>query len=110
VNGDYDFFVTQGDAYTLRAYLRDADNNPPDLTGATVMFRLRIKGLTGVIVNKPATVEDATLALVRFDGITTDSATPGEVEADFYVTSPSIAGVTFPDFRYIQGYIKPRIV
>lgn len=82
----------------------------PALTGATVNFILRAKGGDGkpaagaaAVVNSPAQIIDADLAVVRYDWKVGDTATPGAYLAEWEVVWPDGEAVitqTFPTDAY----------
>lgn len=89
----------------LRAQLRD-DNGPVNLTGCTLVFIMRKVGATTNKVTSPATITAAATGEVKYDWITGDLDTPGDYEAEFEVTFPTGAVMSWPTRRELNGVRK----
>jgi len=105
------FYIKQNDTSpSLRATLKDGDEVPIDLTGATVRFHLRQIGSTTVTVDADATVIlPETAGIVQYDWDNGDTATVGSYQAEFEVTFAGGAVETFPNNGYIRVEITDDI-
>lgn len=75
------YSMKSGDTKPMRARLTYSDGSPVDLTGATVSFYM---GTT--LVDRPATVVDATDGVVEYPWGAGETNTPGQYPAEFKVT------------------------
>ena len=93
-----DFTIKQGDTLpVLRAVLRDADNDVIDLTGVVgLTLRYRMRNST-TIVERTATVVDANSGIVEYAWIAADTATAGELLAEWRVDYGAGAILTVPN-------------
>lgn len=103
-----DFYIGQGDtASTLLVTLRDANNNPVNITGATVHIDVTpIHGGTK-IVDAAATIVDAVNGQVSYTFTAPQTATPGDYLATFTVTFSGGAVEAFPNAGYYLITINP---
>lgn len=91
------FSIKQNDTSpSLQALLKDADRNPIDLVGASVMFHM--KALGGAIkVDAAMTIVDQDNGIVQYDWTTGDTNTVGTYNVEFEVTYSDGAIETFPN-------------
>lgn len=96
-----DFTIKQGDTLpALNASLKDSSGNAVDLTGATILFRMRKVGAASLTVEAAAVVVSASGGTVRYNWQAGDTAVPGSYEAEFRCTLP--AGIeTIPNANNI---------
>lgn len=81
------YYMKVGDRLPLlRSQLLDGDGNPINLAAATVQFRMRLQGGSGLKVNQPATVVDAANGIVQYSWAAIDTNTAGTYEGEFAVT------------------------
>lgn len=104
-----EFTIKQGDTLpALNASLEDSSGNPVDLTGATILFRMRKVGAAALTVEAAAVIVSATGGTVRYNWQTGDTATPGSYEAEFRCTLPS--GIeTVPNANNIGIEVVPSV-
>jgi hypothetical protein len=105
------FYIKQNDTSpSIRATLKDGDEVPIDLTGATVRFHMRSIGGSSAKVDADATVVlPATAGIVQYDWDNGDTDTVGTYQAEFEVTLAGGAVETFPNNGYITIEIKDDI-
>lgn len=105
------FYVKQNDtAPSIRATLKDGDDDVIDLTGATVRFHMRTIGGTTAKVDSAVTViSPATSGIVQYDWVADDTDTIGTYQAEFEVTYSDSRIETFPNNGYITIEIKDDI-
>ena len=97
-----DFVMKEGDlAPSLTAALRDHDDQPVNLTGATVTFRMRRRNATANVVDAAATVVTAASGTVRYDWVAGDTDVAGLYDGEFVAELPS-GRETFPNDRFIS--------
>jgi len=99
------FYIKQGDtapdiAYTLTP--------PTDLTGATIVFNLRLKGSTDLLLDRvPAEIVGApTQGVVKYSWVTGDTDEIGDYDAEFEVTYPDGTIATYPNYKYFPVKIS----
>ena len=98
------FFIKQNDTTpALEAFLQDSRGRPVNLTGATIVFHMRLASdLTVKITIGSVTIVAATLGHVSFAFSAPNTDTAGNYEGEFQVTFSGGAIETFPN----DGYIK----
>lgn len=90
-------------APAVRATLFDANNNPVDLTGATVKFVMATKvAPRTVAVDAAAALGIATAGEVVYEWVVGDTATAGSFDCEFEVTYLSGEVQTFPTSGYLE--------
>jgi hypothetical protein len=98
-----DFTIKKGDRLpVIEATLTDNDDNPADLTGASVRFIMRAPGATSPKVSATATVVDAAAGRVKYAWAGADVDTAGNYEAEWEVTFSGTLKETFPNDRTIS--------
>ncbi len=91
----------------IRTQFVGDDGAIPDLTGATVVFRLLKDDV--LIFERPAIIEgDPTQAIVRYEWAAGDTDVAGAFDAEWIVTFSDGRQETFPPDRYNRVRIKPR--
>ncbi len=96
------FRIKQNDtAPSLRANLKQGDNDPIDLSNATVRFHMRAVGSSYAVVDKDAVVANAGSGIVQYNWEQADTATVGEYQAEFEVTYPGGEVETFPNGGFL---------
>lgn len=103
------FYIKQNDTQpALRAQLKDGDDYPIVLTGASVRFHMRT--LTGtVVVDEAATIITPANGIVQYNWQAADTATVGSYQAEFEVTYNDGSIETFPNSGYIRIQITDDI-
>lgn len=81
----------------LDATLADGDDNPIDLTGVAVRFRLRRPRSGDVVIDEFASVVDAESGGVRYSWDASDTDEAGRFRAEFVVEYPDETIETFPN-------------
>lgn len=91
------FYIRQNDTSpALSATLTDYDDNPINLTGASV--KIHVKDLSGVSkVNASCVVTNAPEGLVSYAWNSSDTDTPGTYYLEFEVTYSDTSIETFPN-------------
>jgi hypothetical protein len=85
--------------------LSDA-NGPINLTGATVLFIMKLYGSSGSTkVASAGTVADALNGIVSYQPVTADTNTAADYSAEWEITYSSGKKQTFPD----PGYLLVRV-
>ena len=85
----------------FRVTLLDPDNPRVgfNLVGATVDFRMRLKGTDTVVASGSATLVDAANGVVEYQWGASDTQTAGEYDADWRVTTGGKLGI-WPSEEY----------
>jgi hypothetical protein len=103
------FYIKRGDtAPDLEVFLRDADNQPVAIGGATVRFIMAPVG-GGAFINRLVTIVDPAAARVKNVWQAGDTATAGDYVAEFQVTFAGGAVQSFPNNRHIKVVIYPDL-
>jgi len=104
------FYIKQNDTSpSLEATLEDGYGVPVDLTNASVRFHMRALGAVSAVVDQPADVVDEVNGVVRYVWQDSDTAVPGNYQAEFEVTFISSKIETFPNSKYIDIKITDDI-
>lgn len=95
---------------TIRATLLDASGAAMNLTGASVVFRMRVfNGGAMKIVNQPATVvAPATSGVVDYAWGATDTDTEGYFEGEFEASIGGLPAIV-PASGYVLVVIEPKV-
>lgn len=104
------FHIKQNDTSpSLGAYLKDPDGVAVDLTDAVVVFNLRDRFKTLLIDNASVEVLDAVAGHVRYDWKPEDTATAGDMSAEFEVTFNNGTIQSFPNHQDIRVRIREQV-
>ena len=105
------FYIKQNDSSpSIRAALKDGDNIPIDLEGATVRFHMKALGETTLKVDAVASVvSPAVNGIVQYDWDNGDTDTVGSYRAEFEVTFAGGAVETFPNSDYLSVIVKSEL-
>ena len=97
------FYIKQNDTLpVLRATLKDANGNVVNLTGATVIFSMRVRPAGTVKVNgTSATINNAVLGDVQYLWTAANTNTADRYEGEFQVTYSDSSVQSFPNNTYI---------
>lgn len=89
----------------------DGDNQPVDLTGATVMFHLRQQGSPSTKVDAAMTITEAAEGKVKYewDDTGADTDTPGTFDAEVEVTDSNGEITTYPGNGYVTVQITEQL-
>lgn len=103
------FYLKQNDTQpALRAQLKDGDDVPIVLTGATIRFHMRT--ISGTVkVDAAATIITAANGIVQYNWQAADTNTIGTYQAEFEVTYQDTTIETFPNSGYIRVEITDDI-
>lgn len=105
-------YIRQNDLlpYLDFTLVKDTDNTPHDLTGATVTFIMANKEDRTVIINKKAmTIISALLGQVRYTLEAADVVTEGTYYAEVEVVFSNGKILTFPEKEYLTVEIKEEL-
>ena len=105
------FYIKQNDtASFLTRDLKDAFGAPVNVTGATVVFSMRVKPAGTVKVDEQeCTIVTAGIGRVRYEWTATNTNTADEYEGEFQVTYANGKIQTFPNDGYIPLVITDDI-
>lgn len=105
------FHIKQNDTTPpLTAFLRDARDRPVSLTGATVVFHMRLASDQSVkIEDGSVSVLSATLGQVKYSFTATNTNTSGNYEGEFEVTFTDGTIETFPNDDYVKVIITDDV-
>lgn len=95
------FYLKQGDTSPyLRGTAYDSDDNVIDVTGASILFKMRRIGGSKV-VDATAAIVTASAGLVEYRWASGDTDVVGEYEGEFEITFASGKIETIPNKGYI---------
>lgn len=98
-------FMKTGDLRPIvEAQLGDR-NGPVNLTGATVLFIMKLPTASVPKVSAQCVIVDAPLGRVQYTWVGTDTDTPGAYRSEFQVSLPGGVVVTFPNDDYVPTII-----
>jgi len=102
------FTVAQNDlSPNLRGTVTNGDDAPVDLTGCTVVFRMKLDGGSARKINdKPATILDAPKGLVEYAWSAGDTDTKGLYSARFVVVFPGNRQESVPNYGAITVIVS----
>lgn len=105
-----DFKIKQNDTSPgIEAILKDSDNNPINLTGASLRFIMAKYNSTELKVDASATIVTAAEGLIKYDWIIGDTDESGTFKAEFEVTYNDGTIETFPNDGYLTIEIDPEL-
>ncbi len=106
------FFIKQNDTSpALEAFLQDSRGRPVNVTGATVVFHMRLASdLTVKINGASVTISSATQGHVSYTFTAANTDTAGNYEGEFQVTFSDGSIETFPNDDYIKVIITDDVV
>ena len=107
---DY-FYIKQGDTVpAIEVLLKDAYGAPVNVTGATIVFSMRVKPAGTVKVNgATAAIVTAGLGRVRYAWVAANTDTADEYEGEFQVTFSNGAIQTFPNDSHITVVVTDDV-
>lgn len=101
------FYCKQGDtARALAVILENSAGVAQDLTGATVVFAMRLKGGATKIAAGACTITSAATGACEYRWSTGDVDTAGVYEAEFVATLSGGKQVTFPAAAKPADYLQ----
>lgn len=104
------FTIKQNDTSpAIKAILLDSDDNPVNLTGASVSFHMTNFVGNEVVVDDDAVVNDPTAGIVYYQWSPGDTAESGKHKAEFEVTFLDGEIETFPNDDYITVIVKDEL-
>lgn len=89
-----------------RATLLDANNQPINLSGATLKFHMKGRNSTQVKVDAAAVIVDAVAGKVEYRWAPGDTSQIGAFDAEYQITYPGAKPLTVPN----DGYMTVQIV
>ena len=106
------FAIKQNDtAPKLTVTLSDSRGRPRILTGATIVFHMRLQSdKTVKITSGSATIDDASLGICHYPFTAANTDTAGIYEGEFQVTYADSTVETFPNNDYIIITITDDVV
>jgi hypothetical protein len=106
-----DFWLAKGDrAPSIQVTLLNADDTPIDLTGCTVLFRVRPKNKSDVLSGGPCTIVGAaTAGVVRYDWVLTDTDPVGTYQGEWIITFASGKEMTVPSDKPKEIQVRARL-
>ena len=105
------FYIKQNDtASFLTRDLKDAFGAPVNVTGATVVFSMRVKPAGSVKVDEqPCNLVTAGIGRVRYEWVALNTDTADEYEGEFQVTYANGKIQSFPNDGYIPVVVTDDI-
>lgn len=106
-----DFTIRKGDtAPVFDTTLKDPDGNPPDLTGATIVFSMRDQFTgTHLITGSCTIVGSPTLGQISYAWTPTDTAIPGWYYALFTVTYSNGKIESYPNDHFMTVLVTSSV-
>lgn len=104
------FQIRTGDRLPeFHATLTGEDEGPVDLTGATVRFHVRARGIDDPKVDAAAAIISPEEGTVRYSWTAEDTDTPGRYWAEFEVTFVDGRRQTFPNPGYLAVLVTEQL-
>lgn len=106
---DPDFFIKQGDTLPpIARTLEDAAGDPVNITGGTVVFKMKPIGGGTIVYGGTATITNGTIGAVSYDWQTADTETSGLYLAEWDL---SLSGdtETFPNGGFDLILVTPSL-
>jgi len=105
-----DFWIKRGDTLPIvSGYLVGADGARPNLTGATVLAKMRNARTGAVVFSTAATITDAPNAGISYSWASGDTTNTLEGQLEFEVTFPSTKVESFPNPGFISVHITSDV-
>ena len=100
---NYSFNIKQNDTRpTLSVVVADSSGTAINITGASVLFKMRAVNSSSLKVNSSATITNASNGAVSYTFSASDTDTAGLFQGEFQVTFSGGAIETFPNSEYIS--------
>lgn len=105
-----DFFLVQGNRLPLLdEFLIGANKQPIDLTGLSVIFRMRGQGnCSGRLIQGAASILDARGGAVRYSWAAGDTDVPGTYLGEWEINVNGLP-MTVPNVDYVTVKIRPKV-
>jgi len=104
------FYIKQSDDVpVIEAQLTDAQDNPVDLSDASVEFHMAEPRGGQTVINADALVTEPTEGVVQYVWSDTDTSQAGRYRAEFEVTYANGDTDTYPNVGYKTIYIDSTI-
>lgn len=93
-----DFWIKQGNTERpFRVQLTDSQDDPVDVTGAAITFKMKRFGEDGIVVSGSVDIVDAPEGIVEYDWQEGDTDEPGKFAAEWDVDYEVDGVETFPN-------------
>ena len=100
---NYSFNIKQNDTSpTLSVVVADSSGTAINITGASVLFKMRAVNSSSLKVNSSATITNASNGAVSYTFSASDTNTAGLFQGEFQVTFSGGLIETFPNSEYIS--------
>ena len=100
---NYSFNIKQNDTSpTLSVVVADSSGTAINITGASVIFKMRAVNSSSLKVNSSATITNASNGAVSYTFSASETHTAGLFQREFQVTFSGGAIETFPNSEYIS--------
>ena len=100
---NYSFNIKQNDTSpALSVVVADSSGTAINITGASVIFKMRAVNSSSLKVNSSATITNASNGAVSYTFSASDTDTAGLFQGEFQVTFSGGAIETFPNSEYIS--------
>ena len=100
---NYSFNIKQNDTSpTLSVVVADSSGTAINITGASVLFKMRAVNSSSLKVNSSATITNASNGAVSYTFSASDTDTSGVFQGEFQVPFSGGAIETFPNSEYIS--------